>query len=208
MGTSESNEPLGATLFGKTRRAILGLLFGHADESFYLREIVRASGGGVGAVQRELQRLTAAGLVRRTRRGSQVYFQANADCPVFAELKGLVVKTAGLADVVRAALAPLADQIEIAMIYGSLAKGSEWRQSDVDLLVVGGATFAEVVSALGPAQQRIRREVNPTVYPREEFLSKLAAGHHFLTRVLAEPKVFLVGNEDELRRLAEERLAR
>lgn len=208
MGADVLDDRLGPVLFGKTRRAVLGLLYGHADEIFYFREIVRASEAGVGAIQRELRQLTAAGILRRARRGNQVHFQANPECPVFAELKGLVSKTTGLVDVLRAALAPLADRIELAMVYGSLAKGSERQQSDVDVLIIGSATLSEVVSALAPAQRQLRREVNPTVYPRAEVLSKLASGHHFLTTVLAEPKVLLVGSDDEFRRLVEERLAR
>jgi len=202
MGTTAKPATTASVLFGKTRRAVLSLLYGHPERDFYLREIVRAAGTGVGAVQRELRLLTEAAIVRRRARGNQVYFQANPECPVFPELKGLVLKTAGLADVLRAALAPLAERIRAAFVYGSFARGEEGRGSDVDLLVVGDVTFTELVSALGPAQEALGREVNPTVYPPREFRKKLSAGHRFLENVQKEPKVFLVGDERELERLA------
>jgi len=191
----------GSILFGKTRRAVLALLYGRPAEDFYLREIVRAAGTGVGAVQRELRLLVEAGVVRRRVRGRQVYFQANAESPLFPELKGLVLKTAGLADVLRAVLAPLGGRIRAAFINGSFARGEEQRGSNVDLLIVGEVTFAEAAAALGSAQETLGREVNPTVYPPEEFRKKLASGHHFLKNVLRGPKVFLIGEECELKRL-------
>src|SRR5205807_9201083 len=126
------------------------------------------------------------------------FYQANRQCPLFPELQGLLVKTVGVADVLRAALAGLADRIQVAFLYGSMVKGSARSGSDVDVLVVGEVTFAELVRALGAAQERLGREVNPSVYPPNEFCRKLAQQHHFLTSVLREPKVFLVGDEHEL----------
>ncbi len=207
MSTKDEDTAISATLFGKTRRAVLSLLYGHADSAFYLRQIVRAAGGSVGAVQREVKRLSEAGIIRRMARGRQVYYQANPESPVFAELKGLVIKTAGVGDVLRGALALLADRIRVAFIYGSLARGEEREGSDVDLLVVGEVTFAEVVSALSGAQEKLGREVNPTVYPPAEFRSKLLTGHHFLKAVIKEKRILLIGDERELARVAEERLA-
>jgi uncharacterized protein len=206
-GTNSRSNDLATALFSKNRRLILSLLLGHADEAFYLRQIVRASGGGVGAVQRELRHLVECGIICRTVRGNQVYFQGNADCPVFAELKSLLMKTAGVADVLRTALAPLAEQIEIAFLFGSIAQGKERQGSDIDLLVVGNVGFSDVAAVMGPAQEQLRREVNPTVYPADEFRAKLAARHHFLKTVVAGSKVFLVGDEHGLERLAEKRLA-
>ncbi len=203
MSTNTGHDGLAAALFSRNRCAILGLLFGHADEAFYLRQLVRTLGGGVGAIQRELKQLVAVGIIRREVRGKQVYFQADPDCPIFDELKSLMAKTAGMADVLRAALEPLAEQIRIALLYGSVARGEQTRTSDVDLLVVSDVSFADIVAALGPAQQELQREVNPTVYPADEFRSKLAAGHHFLKRVLGQPNVFLIGDKNELAGLAE-----
>jgi predicted nucleotidyltransferase/DNA-binding transcriptional ArsR family regulator len=198
---------LSATLFSKTRCAVLSLLYGHIDESFYLRQIVRAAGVGLGAVQREVKQLSEAGIIRRMVRGRQVYYQANPKCPVFKELKSLVVKTAGVRDVLRASLDPVAGHINVAFIYGSFARGEEHRESDVDMLIIGDVTFSEVVSVLDKAQATLGREVNPTVYPLTEFRSKLKEGHHFLKTVLKEAKIFIVGDEHELARLAKERLA-
>jgi predicted nucleotidyltransferase len=207
MGTFMHEDLLGTTLFARSRRAVLGLLYGHPDQEFYLRQVIRASGGGTGGVQRELDRLTKASILRRTVRGSQVYFQANADCPVFEELKALIAKTAGAGDVLRTALAPLSDRIHVAFVFGSMARVQQRAGSDVDLLVVGKVAFSEVVAALADAQAKLRREVNPTVYPPEEFIVKVSAGHHFLRGVLKREKMFLIGDERELARLAEKRLA-
>jgi predicted nucleotidyltransferase len=207
MSTLPYRDNISQTLFGKTRRAVLSLLYSHVDDAFYLRQIVRAAGVGLGAVQRELKLLSNAGIILRIVRGRQVYYQANPQCPVFVELKALVIKTVGIAAIVQAALAPFADRIRIAAIYGSIARSEEHRGSDVDLLVVGRVTFAEIVSALGQAQKAINREINPTVYPPDEFQSKLSAGHHFLNTILGKPMFFLIGDKRELARLAKKRLA-
>ena len=207
MSTPVQSNTLSETLFSKNRRAVLGLLYGNPDQAFYLRRVVRATGGGHGAIQRELKALSDAGILRRTVRDRQVYFQANPECPVFEELKALIVKTAGVADVLKAALAPLGDRVQIALLYGSMARARQTRDSDVDVLLVGDVAFREVVAALADAQSRLSREVNPTVYAPDEFQSKLASGHHFLTSVLKTEKVFLIGSERELERLAQKRLA-
>jgi predicted nucleotidyltransferase len=207
MSTTTSADTLAAALFGKTRRNVLALLYAHPDQAFYLREVMLRTGGGPGAVQRELKRLSEAGIILRSARGRQVYYQANRPCPIFTELHGLVIKTTGVADVLRNALARLADGIEVAFVFGSLAKGTGTGASDVDVMVVGEAAFAEVSAVLGPAQEKLGRDVNPSVYPPEEFQRKLAHGHHFLTTVLREPKVYLIGDEHELARLAQGRLA-
>ena len=195
-------------LFGKTRRAVLALLYGRPAETFYLREIARSSGTGLGAAQREISLLTQAGIVVRRARGRQVYFQANPQSPIFTDLKSIVVKTFGVADLLRSALDGLASRIDIAFLYGSMAKGQETESSDVDLLIIGDVTFSEIVSALAPCQEKIGREVNPTVYPVHEFRSRLSQDHPFLREVLRQPKVFLIGDRRELAKLAKERLAR
>ena len=200
MGTLP-HDRIGEVLFGRTRRAVLALLYGHADEEFYLREIIRSAGAGQGAMQRELGLLVGAGLVLRRAHGRQVYFRANPENPIYKELRGLLLKTAGVADVLREALAPQAASISVAFVYGSVARGEERRASDVDLLVVGDASFAAVAQALAPAQRRLGREVNPTVFTPAEFRQKLTAGHHFLRSVTEREKLFLFGNEHDLRRL-------
>jgi predicted nucleotidyltransferase len=198
--TVSSNVPL--PLFGKTRQALLSLLYTRADELHLQESLIQLAALGRGTVQRELEFLARAGVVRRTLRGRQVYFQANPDCPIYPELRGLIVKTAGVADVLRAALAPLAERIRAAFIYGSIAHGTEWRASDVDIMVIGDVSFAETAEALGQAQETIGREINPSVYPPGEFRTKLAAKHHFLRSVLKGDKIFLIGDERELARLA------
>ena len=203
MGTT-----VGAALFSATRQAVLRLLFGHAGERFYQRQIIRIAGLGSGAVQRDLQQLTAAGILVRTVEGRQTYYQANRACPVFDELHGLIRKTSGVAHVLKDGLAALAGKIQLAFIYGSLATGGETAASDVDVMVVGeGISLQDVVSAFTEAQRELRREVNPSVYRTEEFCRKLAGGHHFLSSVVAGPKIFLIGDEGELTRLAQIRMA-
>jgi predicted nucleotidyltransferase len=161
------------------------------------------AGVGLGGVQRELKKLSEAGIIRRKERGRQVYYQANPECPVYAELKNLVIKTVGVGDVLKAALVPLADRVRVAFLFGSLVRGGERSTSDVDVMVVGDVTFAEVVSALGRVQETIQREVNPIVYPPEEFRSKFAADHHFLKKAMEGSKLFLIGDDDELAKLVE-----
>jgi uncharacterized protein len=193
--------PLGTLLFGQTRRAILVLLYGHSDEQFYLRELVRRTETSLGATQRELSLLTAGELVQRVRRGNQVYYQANASNPIFAELKSILTKTAGVREVIQKALEPLLARIKVAFVYGSVAKGEETVSSDIDLMVIGDVEFREVVSCLTDIENKLGREINPTVYPPEEYKTKIRDKNHFLTSTLREKKIFVIGEEDELRRL-------
>ncbi len=201
MSTGEPKLTVGTALFGKTKRALLALFFMRPEQSFYLRQILRIAQIGQGAAQRELAHWVEAGLLVRTRRGNLVYYQANVDSPVFAELKALTVKTAGVADVLRESLAELTERITAAFVHGSMARGTEKADSDVDVIVIGKVTFSEVVAAFQGAHAHIGREVNPTVYSEKEFREKLRARHHFLTAVMAAPKLFLIGDERELKRL-------
>jgi predicted nucleotidyltransferase len=207
MSTSRVDRSLSSILFGKTRRAILALLYGHSDESFYLRQIVRATGVGLGPAQRELKQLVDVGIVRRSVHGRQVHYQANPNSPIFSEIKSLISKTAGAAEMLQGALAPLRGHITIALVYGSLASGQENQRSDIDLLVVGDVAFADVVKALRGAQEELGREINPTVYPVDEFRSRIAEEHYFIRSVLDSPKIFVIGDEHELARLVGEGLA-
>ncbi|GAB4468167.1 MAG: nucleotidyltransferase domain-containing protein [Burkholderiaceae bacterium] len=182
-------------LFGKTQQAVLGLLFGQPERSFYLRELVAASGGGISQVQKELARLTEAGLVVREPRGRQVWFRANPDSPVFAELKSLISKTAGIADVLRAELEPFARQIESAFVYGSVARGEHDAASDVDVLVIGKvrpAALARTRLALGP---RLGRSVQFVVLSPAEWKKRLMERDHFIVNVMRQPKIWLIGSQ-------------
>lgn len=196
----------GGALFGSARRAVLAVLFGRPDEAFYLREIARLAGVAPSSLQRELATLAAAGIIERTTRGNQVHFTANRNSPVFEELRGLVVKSFGIADVLTAALASLAARIAVALVHGSIARGDDRPGSDIDLLIVGEVTFEEIVEALHGAERRLGREINPTVYPRREFARKARDRNHFVATVLADRKLFLIGGESELRELAQGRI--
>jgi predicted nucleotidyltransferase len=203
-----SESTIGAALFGATRQAVLRLLFGHCDQRFYQRQIIRSCRLGSGTVQRELEQLARAGILARTVEGRQTYFQANRQCPVFEELRGLVRKTFGIAEVLERGLAALAGKVQIAFLYGSMASGNETAGSDVDVMVVGErVSMDEVVAALAEAQRDLGREVNPSVYRTGEFCRKLAQGQHFLSGVVSGPKIFLIGGENELARLAGIRMA-
>jgi len=190
-------------LFGKTRQAVLALLYGRADSSFYTKQILDAVKSGRGTVQRELKNLTDTGIIIREVQGRQVYYRANARCPIFDELKSIVRKTFGVADVIRQSLATNADKIRVAFIFGSVARSTDDRRSDIDLMVVGKISFGDVVSLLTPAEQKLAREVNLVVYPIAEFKKKVKEDHHFVKTVLEDEKIFVIGDEDELRKLAE-----
>lgn len=186
-------------LFGKTQQAVLGLLFGQPQRSFYLREIVSEAGGGASQVQQELAQLSAAGLVTREPRGNQVWFRANPDSPVFGELKSLIAKTSGIADVVRSALTPFARQIEAAFIYGSVARGEHDAVSDVDLLVVGSLAPSRLAPVQFALRERLGRPVRLVVYSPSELRGHADAREHFVINVLRQPKIWLLGSEAELK---------
>lgn len=187
-------------LFPAVRQRVLAVLFGSPDRSFYANELIALARSGTGAVQRELASLLAAGLITVRDQGNQKHYQANAASPVFAELRGLVLKTVGLADVLRAALAPLAGQITMAFVYGSVARREDTAASDVDVLIVSDALgYAEVFGALESAAQTLGRTINPTLYTRAELARRRAQDNAFVTRVLDQPRIWLMGDEEVLR---------
>ncbi len=194
-------------LFGAYRRRVLSLLLLRPDESFYVREIARLTGVPAGSVHRELTQLTSAGLLQRATVGNQVRYQLDRNCPIHEELAGIFRKTTGLADVLREALSSLSSRIRLAFIFGSVAMGAEKSGSDVDVLVVGAASFAAVVEALQPMRERLGRDVNPVVMTKAEFRVKLVRGDRFLSRVSREPKLFLIGDASDFAELAEDRAA-
>ena len=194
-------------LFGAYRRQILALLLLRPDESFYVREIGRLTGVPAGSLHRELKLLSDAGLLLRSVTGNQVRYQVDRACPIQEELAGIFRKTAGLADVLREALAPIAGKIRLAFIFGSVAQGKERATSDVDVVVVGSASFAAVVEALSQAGERLRRDVNPVVMTKGAFEAKLTGRDRFVARVAREPKIYLLGDAGEFAELAENRAA-
>lgn len=193
MDTKYKGNELARVLFGRTRGAVLALLFGHPDESFYLREIARRSGCGLGPVQRELKLLTNVRLIIRTPRGHQVYFQADAGSPVFAEMKNLVAKTADAGDILAQALKPMEGRISHAFIYGPLAAGGDSREGGIELFIIGSVPFSEVVWRLQDAQRSLGREIRPTVKTIEEFRAAARENDRFLASVLEGPRIHLIG---------------
>jgi predicted nucleotidyltransferase len=184
-------------LFPKVRQRVLSVLFGTPDRSFYANELIAIAQSGTGAVQRELAGLCDAGFITARKQGNQKHYQANAASPVFAELRGLVLKTMGLGDVLRAALAPIASQIGLAFVFGSMARQQDTAQSDVDLLIVSPSLgYGEVFGALENASITLGRTVNPTVYTPEEFERRVAQDNAFVTRVMQQPKIWLIGQEE------------
>lgn len=190
---------IGDVLFTKTQQRVLGLLYGNPDKSFYANEIVRWAGMGRGTVRRELDRLLSAGLLVMRREGNQQHYQANPDSPVYAELRGIVMKTFGMADVLRDALLPLSDDIQLAFVYGSVASGTERPGSDIDLLVVGRATFEALVAAVYPCQEVLGREINPNLFTPSEFVRKMKETNSFIAQIMDKPKLIVLGTEDDIR---------
>jgi predicted nucleotidyltransferase len=206
MRTGGSVQPI-ELLFGSYRRQVLSLLLLRPEESFYVREIGRITGVPAGPLHRELKALMEAGLLLRKTSGNQVRYQASRDCPIYHELAGIFRKTAGLADVLRESLSPIADEIALAFVFGSVAQGKEKPTSDIDLLVVGSSSFENVVEACHVARERLGREVNPVVMAKDTLLTKRRERDRFISRVLKEPKIFVIGDASELGKLAEDRAA-
>ena len=186
-------------LFPKVRQRVLAVLFGNPGRSFYANEVIALAQSGTGAVQRELAALLDAGLLIMTKRGNQKHFQANANAPVFAELRGLVLKTMGLADVLRAALAPVEAQSSAAFVFGSVARQQDTALSDIDVLIVSSTLgYADVFSALESATTQLGRKINPTLYSPGDITKRIAQDNAFVTRVLQQPKIWLIGSEATL----------
>ena len=202
MGTAST---LSNTLSGRTRGAVLAVLFGHVGDSYYLRQLARVTGIALGPVQRELRQLVDAGLVTKKTLGTQALYSANEASPVFDEMRNLVAKTVGIHDVLRAALHPLESKIQLAFVYGTVARSRESQRSDVDLMIVGGVHFANVVDRIANAQKTLNREINPTVYTVNEFKSKMRG--NFLKTVLGEKKLFIIGDENVLGELGHQSMA-
>lgn len=188
---------IGEALFTKVQRRLLALLFLHADRSYYGKELIRLAQSGSGAVQRELVRLEAAGLVTIVAVGNQRHYQANQNSPVFAELRALIVKSFGVADTLREALSPLLEQIASAWLFGSVAGGSEHSGSDIDLLVVAeGVGFPELIEVLSEAETKLGRPINPVLYSPGEFQRKRESANHFLKTLFSQPIIRLIGRDD------------
>ncbi len=194
-------------LLGQTRAAVLGTLLLHPERSLHVRELARLTGASAGSLHRELRALSALGLLLRQEVGHQVHYRANEASPIFAELAGLLRKTSGLADVLREALLPLQRKVPLAFVFGSVAAGTERPGSDVDLMALGTVGFADLVRALAPVQEILRREVNPTLMKPKDFAAKLAGGDGFARSVVQGPRIWLLGSEDDFAELVAHRPA-
>ncbi|UZE23462.1 nucleotidyltransferase domain-containing protein [Pseudomonas sp. B21-056] len=187
---------LSDALFTATQQRILGLLFGKPDQSFYTNEIARWAQVGKGSLMRELERLHGSGVLMMTRQGNQTHYQANARCPIYPELLGIVRKTIGMAEPIRQALEPFSRQLRWAFVYGSIAKDQANAFSDIDLMLIGeGLHYSEVMERLMPLEEQLGRPLNPTLYTPQDWVAKFAAGHSFVTRVAQQDKINLLGED-------------
>ena len=186
-------------LFNKVQQRVLGVLFGNPDRTFFANEIIKLAASGSGAVQRELARLESAGLATTTRVGNQRHYQANRSSPVFGELRALVLKTSGLADQLRNALADRAADIRAAFIFGSVAKQNDTAASDVDVMIISDElTYADIYPILENASSLLTRSINPTIYSSAELAKRITKRNAFVMRVLDQPKIWLIGNDRDL----------
>jgi predicted nucleotidyltransferase len=187
---------LADALFTRTQQRVLALLFGQPARSFYATELIGLAGMGSGAVQRELATLAGSGLVTVRSIGNQKHYQANADALIFEELKGVVQKTFGLAEPLRQALGPLSKKLVAAFVYGSVAKNTDTSSSDIDLMVISDElAYPDLFAALEAASAAIGRTVNPTILTRKELAKRVKAEESLTTRVLAQPKIWIVGDD-------------
>ncbi|EJN21565.1 transcriptional regulator [Pseudomonas sp. WJP1] len=188
------NLSLSEALFTTTQQKVLGLLFGKPDRSFYANEIARWAQVGKGSLMRELDRLQRAGVLTMSRQGNQTHYQANPDCPIYTELMGITRKTFGIAQPLRDALQPFADQLDWAFVYGSIAKDQANASSDIDLMLIGkGLHYSEVMERLLPLEEQLGRTINPTLYTPEDWAAKIKAENSFVVRVAQQDKINLMG---------------
>lgn len=192
---------LNRLLGSKLRAKLLGWLMMHPQERYFVRQITVLLGEDSTNVSRELTKLAGMGILIFQQQGRQKYYGVNRNHPAFAELRGLVLKTAGLRDVVRSVLSPLSDKINFAFIFGSFARAEDTADSDVDLLIVGNIALKDVSAALGQASRQLGREFNPVIYTPAEFRSKAREKHRFITEMLKGKKMFMAGNEHDVKKL-------
>ncbi|KTD22892.1 nucleotidyltransferase [Legionella lansingensis] len=188
-----------SVLFSEYRRRVLGLLLLHPENRYHVREIARLTSTTAGTLHRELSKLAKAQVLIREVSGNQVYYQANRNFPIFNELASILKKTSGLVDILADALAPLIEKIEVAFVFGSVARGTENLGSDIDVLIIGNVGFAEVVAALYPAQTSLGREINPKIYSQTQWKKCLSDQDVFIQEIMNSPKLFVIGEFDDIR---------
>jgi len=197
----KKKKDMAAVLFPGTKRKILALFFLNSDQEYYFSEVVRLTGTRQGVIQRELKSLTEAEILNTEKRGRQKFYSVNKSHPIFPDLRKIIFKTFGVIDQVKEALKPLEKKIKVAFIHGSFAKGEEVAGSDIDLFVIGRTPLDEVVSTLSSVENAIGREINPSLFSETEFKKKFSQKNHFIRSVMKSDKEFVIGTEDELRRL-------
>ena len=194
-------------LFSPYRRQVLALLLLRPDERFHVRELERLTGISAGSLHRELKAMSEAGLLIREHQGNQVLYQADRSCSIFEELASIFRKTVGLGSELTTALEPIADRIDVAFVFGSMASGKQHARSDLDICVLGEVELLDVVKAIGSLQESLRREINPVVMSAKQFAIDLANHERFAERLVAEPKIFVIGDENEFRKLTQNQAA-
>jgi predicted nucleotidyltransferase len=189
-------------LFPKIRQNILAAAYGQPEKWWFMSELAAFIQTTPSSLQRELASLVESGILRQKRDGNRLYVQAETDSPIFAPLRELVTQTLGIPQKLKESLLPLAKKIDCAFIYGSVARREEHSLSDIDLIIIGSVGLAEISPLMRELERRFHREINATCYSAEEFCKKIQAENHFLTDVLKKEKIFLIGDEDELEKLA------
>jgi predicted nucleotidyltransferase len=189
---------LSSVLFTEYRGRVLGLLLLHPERSYYLREIARLTATVPGTLKREMDKLLEVGLLTVKKVGNQNHYQANRECPIYEDLSNVLRKTSGLSDVLINALLPLSDKLQSAFVFGSVASGKVNAKSDIDLMLIGDVSYAEVVSLLHPLQEQLGREINPKIYADKEWNRLMKDNGAFVHDVLSKPKLFIIGNEQQL----------
>lgn len=192
-------------MFSPYRRRLLATLLLRPDEQFHVRELERMTGISAGSLHRELKAMAAAGLLLREKVGNQVFYQADSRCPIYAELTAIFRKTIGLASLLSDALSGLAGKIDMAFVFGSMASGTQKSASDVDVCVVGDISMLDVVKALSPVQTTLGREINPVVMTAEKFAQQSGKRDRFVMRLRTEPKIFVLGHDDDFAKLIADR---
>jgi len=190
---------LSSLIFSEYRKRILGLLLLNPESSYHVRELARLTDTAAGTLHKELSKLTAGGILQSKKVGNQVHYSANVQCPIFNELASILRKTSGLVDVLANALSIVENQIKFAFVFGSIARGEQQENSDVDVMIVGDLGFGDAVQCLHSAQSTLQREINPVVYSVDEFNRRIKNDDSFIKEVLVKPKLFIMGSEHELR---------
>jgi predicted nucleotidyltransferase len=201
MGTTSTDQSfsLSSALFSNVQQRVLALIFGNPDRSFYTREIMKSIDSGTGAVERELTKLESSGLVSIERIGNQKHYRANRDSPIFQELHSLVLKTVGLTEPLRKALQSYSGQIRVAFVFGSVAKGKDTAKSDIDLMVIGDKlTYSDLYTAMQDAEEILKRPVKPNFLSTEDWRRKIGQKNSFIAGIKAQPKIFIIGSENDL----------